>query len=363
MKKLLTPLAIACLATAPSFADTVTTIHGDVINGKITLIHAGKVSIETAFAGTLSIAREDIKSIDYTEPEIVYARKDASIRDKTEVKIQKNEAGETQFVNIADEALSLQDVATVWAKDAEDPDFPTPKEWSGTFSLGFNGHKGSTEDFNASFYADAIKTATDYRLKLYTSMTKSRSEGEETAAQYIAGLDYEHLMRDSEKWSIYLRDEVQHNRYSDYRLRNVAAAGVGYYVFKETVDACEHSLRLRAGIAYTYTDHYSTDPVTGEAYTSNDIALDLGLLFHWDFTNGLKWTTELTYTPVIDDPANGVIVHETKVSYLLKDLENISEKLAGIALEAGVRNEYQTEVENDVEDLDTAWFLRFSKSW
>lgn len=363
MKKLLCPLAIACLATATSFADTITTIHGDVINGKITLIHAGKVSIETAFAGTLAIARDDIKSIDYAESAIVYARRDAESRDKTEVKIQKNAEGKTELVSLADEPFTLEEVETLWDKGAEDPDFPTPKTWSGSFSLGFNGHKGSTEDFNASFYADAIKSTTEYKLKLYTSMSKSRSEGEETAAQYIAGLDYEHLFPNSEKWSGYIRDEVQHNRYSDYRLRNVAAAGIGYYAFKENVDGCEHSLRLRAGLAYTYTDHYTKKPGTDESLTENDMALDLGLLFLWDFTNGLKWSTELTYTPTIDDPADGVIVHESKMSYLLKDLENISEKLAGIALEAGVRNEYQTDVEDDVEDLDTAWFLRFSKSW
>lgn len=363
MKKLTLPLAVACLASSMAFADQIVTIHGDVINGEISLIHAGKVTIKTAFAGDLAIAREDIKTMTYAKEAVLLARLDATNKaDKTEVRVSTNEAGETTLVDIRNNTYQLVDVATLWDPSIDDPDFPTPKLWAFSASFGLSGHSGATKDLSVSAYVDALRTTEDTKLKLYASMNKTRSEGETTAAQYIAGLDFEPKLFGSKVWSGYFRDEIQHNRFSDYRLRNVAAAGLGYYFFDETVEGKAHSLRGRVGLAHTYTDRYTHD-ASGEGITESDIALDLGLLFHWEFQCGVNWNTELTYTPIIDDLTNGVVVHETKVSYLLKELSTISSYLNDIALEAGIRNEYQTEPEEGQCHTDTAWYIRFSKSW
>lgn len=363
MKKITLPLAIACLASSMAFADQIVTVHGDVINGKIALIHAGKVTIKTAFAGDLAIAREDIQSMTYAEEEVLYARTNVEDKAKTEVKVSTNEAGETTLVDLRDNTYQLADVATLWDTTADDPDFPTPKLWAFSASVGLTGHSGANKDFAASAYIDALRTTEDAKLKLYASMNKTRADGATTAAQYIAGLDFEPKLYDSEVWSAYFRDEIQHNKFSDYRLRNVAAGGLGYYFFNETVEGKVHSLRGRFGLAYTYTDHYTHAPYSNEGITDNDIALDLGLLFHWDFQCGAAWNTELIYTPVIDDLADGVIVHESKVSYLLKELSTVSSFLNDISLEAGVRNEYQTQPEAGQCHTDTAWYIRFSKAW
>lgn len=363
MKKLTLPLALVCLTSTLAFADQIVTVHGDVINGKISLVHAGKVTIKTAFAGDLAIAREDIKTMSYAEEEVLYARKDAKDKsDKTEVKTVTNAEGETSFVDIRNNAYTLTDIETLWDTTAEDPDFPTPKVWAFSASFGMSGHSGATKDFSASAYIDAIRTTEDSKLKLYASLNKTKSESETTAEQYIAGLDFEPKLDDSGVWSVYFRDEIQHNRFSDYRLRNVAAAGAGYYFFNETVDGKARSLRGRFGLAHTYTDHYTRD-ANGESITDSDIALDLGLLFHWEFKCGAVWNTEITYTPILEDLKNGVVVHETKISYLLKELAMVSEYLNDISLEAGVRNEYQTEPEPGQCHTDTAWYIRFSKSW
>jgi putative salt-induced outer membrane protein YdiY len=363
MKKLTLPLAVVCLASSMAFADQIVTVHGDVINGKISLIHAGKVTITTAFAGDLSIAREDIKSMNYAAEEILYARTNAEDKAKTEVKTTTNDAGETTLVDLRNNTYQLADVATLWDTSADDPDFPTPKLWAFSASLGLSGHTGATKDFSLSAYIDALRTTEETKLKLYASVNKTRADGATTAAQYIAGLDFEPKLGDSEVWSAYFRDEIQHNRFSDYRLRNVAAGGLGYYFFNETVEGKAHALRGRVGLAYTYTDHYTHELNSNEGLTDNDIALDLGLLFHWEFQSGVTWNTELTYTPVIDDLTNGVIVHETKVSYLLKELATISSYLNDISLEAGIRNEYQTDPEPGQCHTDTAWYIRFSKAW
>ncbi|MBR5588044.1 MAG: DUF481 domain-containing protein, partial [Kiritimatiellae bacterium] len=227
-------------------------------------------------------------------------------------------------------------------------------------SFGMTGHEGSSSDLSISAYIDAVRTTESNTLKLYASMNKARSDGAATSEQYIAGLDFEE--RPKEHWSWYVRDEVQHNRFNDYRLRNVAAGGAGYYFWNDTIDGRVSLLRFRFGLAHTYTDHYTKKP-GGDSVSDSDIALDFGLLYHYDFACGISWNTEITYTPLIDDLEKGIIVHETKWSYLMKELGLVSERLSDVSLEAGVRNEYQTQPEPGTNHTDTTWYLRLSKSW
>lgn len=362
MKKLLSLFVAACLASG-AMADKITTVTDDVINGTVTGIKGGNVTIETAFAGTLSIAREQIKSIDYENENTLFVRTDTTTRDKIEVSVSHDAEGNVVLIPVADKnkALSLNDVSTLWATDVEDPDFPPVKLWSFSASLGMTGHEGSSSDISISAYFDAVRTTERSTLKLYATMNKARSEGVKTSEQYIAGLDYEN--RPSEVWNWYLRDEAQHNRFNDYKLRNVAGAGFGYYFWNTTTDGRVSLLRFRLGLAHSYTEHYSKKPGSNGCVTDSDIALDLGLLFHYDFTSGISWNTELTYTPLIGELDKGTLVHETKLAYLLKELGLISDKLTDISLEVGMRNEYQTRPEPGTNHTDTTWYLRLSKSW
>ena len=361
MKKMLALVAVACMATG-AMADKITTKAGDVITGKVTGIKAGVVSIETAFAGTLAIDRVLIDTIDYDNTEKIFVRTDATSREKTEVTVSRDEAGNVILIPVADKhnLLALEDVSSLWGADAEDPDFPPVKLWSYSASFGMTGHEGSSSDLSISAYIDAVRTTESNTLKLYASMNKARSDGASTSEQYIAGLDFEE--RPKEHWSWYVRDEVQHNRFNDYRLRNVAAGGAGYYFWNETIDGRASLLRFRFGVAHTYTDHYTKKP-GGDSVTDSDIALDFGLLYHYDFACGISWNTEITYTPLIDDLEKGIIVHETKWSYLMKELGLVSDKLTDVSLEAGIRNEYQTQPEPGTNHTDTTWYLRLSKSW
>lgn len=362
MKKILSMFAVACLASG-AMADTITTVTDDVINGTVTGINGGVVTIDTAFAGTIKIDREKIKAIDYDSESTIFVRTDASVREKMEVSVSRDAEGNIVFIPVADkqQALALDEVSTLWTKEGEDPDFPPVKLWAFSASLGLTGHEGSTSDISVSAYLDAVRSTEHTTLKLYATMNKARSEGVKTSEQYIGGLDFEH--RPADKWSWYFRDEAQHNRFNDYKLRNVAGAGAGYYFWNNTVDGRNSLLRFRFGLAHTYTGHYTKKPGTNDCVNDSDIALDFGLLFHYDFTNGISWNTELTYTPLVEELDKGTLVHESKLSYLLKELGLVSDKLSDISLEAGVRNEYQTRPEPGMNHTDTTWYLRLSKSW
>lgn len=350
-------------AVSVAMADAVMTSNGDVITGKILGIKGGKVTIETAFAGTIAIDQSMIAQMDYTNETQVYARVDATSKDKELVTVSRAADGSPVLIPEGDKAkaLALTEVSTLWGTEETDPDFPPIKRWKYSASLGFSGTSGSSKDLSMSAYVDAVRTGEKSTLKLYASMNKSRSDGVTTAERYIAGADFEYVPADHLSW--YVRDEAQHNRFNDYKLRNVLGAGLGYYFWNTVTDGRTSLLRFRLGLAHTYTEHYTKEANSDSRLEDSDIALDLGLLFHYDFTTGLGWNTEITYTPLIDDFEKGTLVHETKLTYIMKELSLVNEKLSDVALEAGVRNEYQTQPEPGQHRTETSWYLRLSKTW
>ena len=106
MNKMFALFAAACLA-AGAMADTITTNTGDVINGKITGIKGGNVTIETAFAGAIAIERSQIKSIDYDTASTLYVRTDATLREKTEVSVGHDAQGNVVLIPVADKNKAL----------------------------------------------------------------------------------------------------------------------------------------------------------------------------------------------------------------------------------------------------------------
>ena len=90
---------------------------------------------------------------------------------------------------------------------------------------------------------------------------------------------------------------------------------------------------------------------------------DEGFLFHHDFKGGLGWNTEITFNPLIDDLCEGTLVHETRITYTLRELRRIHRRLEDIALEMGMRNEFKTDPDPGYCNTDTSWYIRLSKSW
>ena len=363
------PLAVLCLCLTAAWthADTIVTVTDDVIHGTIQRIRNGKVVIDTAFAGTLRIPREQIRTLDYDDAnrdKPLYARLDPAKKDKQEVRLGRDAEGALVIVPVADKAkaLALSEVATLWPADAVDPDFPPIKRWAFSLSFGLNGNAGNTQDFSVSAYAEAIRTTETTTLKLYGSYNKTRSFDTLTAEQYIGGIDLEYHPNDVASW--YFRDEAQHNRFSDYHLRNVFGGGYGHYLINRTVNGRATTLRLRFGLSHSYTRHYSkTYPGSSSRLTESDLGLDLGLLFHHDFKGGLSWNTEITYIPLIDDLAQGTLVHETRLTYTLRELGRFHKRLSDIGLEAGMRNEYKTDPDPSYCNTDTTWYFRMKKTW
>src|SRR3954471_20133057 len=68
LKRILSACGAFILATAALAADRIELTDGSVVHGKLLSAGGGKFKIETAFAGTIVIAQDQVKSFQTDEP-------------------------------------------------------------------------------------------------------------------------------------------------------------------------------------------------------------------------------------------------------------------------------------------------------
>ena len=91
-----------CLCAAWAHADTIVTKTNDVIHGTILRLRNDKVAIETAFAGTLRIPRDQVKSMDFDDAnreKSFYARTDRENKAKEEVRLGRDAKGNLVLID------------------------------------------------------------------------------------------------------------------------------------------------------------------------------------------------------------------------------------------------------------------------
>src|SRR4051812_15055433 len=68
LKSVLASAVLVALAAAPTFADEIVFKNGDRMTGKITAADAGKLTITSAVAGSVTVKMEDVKTFTTDEP-------------------------------------------------------------------------------------------------------------------------------------------------------------------------------------------------------------------------------------------------------------------------------------------------------
>jgi hypothetical protein len=78
LKFLSTSALLVALTAAPVFADEIVFKNGDRITGKITAADAGKITITSAVAGSITVKMEDVKTFSTDEP-VTLKMKDGTV--------------------------------------------------------------------------------------------------------------------------------------------------------------------------------------------------------------------------------------------------------------------------------------------
>lgn len=331
---------LACVgvfaALAALRADVVETKNGARIVGKVVGIADGKVTMKTDYAGELAIKQGEVTAIVTDEPITV------RLESGTVLQGTLSSTGGALQISGQDGQLTtqVQKVAATWAVGAEDPRMTAlRRNWSYEAAADITGKTGNSEQLGTAVSARATLKTPEDTLQFYTAYDRQVVDGEKSADQFKAGVDYQNNFAGRKSW--YVRDEGGFDRVKDIDLYNVAAFGVGYDLIKEP----KHLLTFRTGLSYRYEGY--GNPATEDVSSAG---LDLGFNHEWEFTNS-KLVNRLSYVPTFDDFGNYRLTHES--------FYEIPLVAPNWKLRLGVSNDYNSQPGAGVEKLDTSYFTRF----
>lgn len=331
-------LLTALFLVARLSADVVDTRSGAHLTGKITKIEAGEITLETDYAGKLTIKQTEVTS--FSTDRTVAVRLASGTRFDGQVSGGPN--GALQIAG-ADGTIStnVSKVAATWAAGAVDP--LVDRHWTYEASVDVAGKTGNKEQLGTAAEMRAVLKTVQDTLQFYTSYDRQVANHEKAADQLKIGTDYQNNFAGRYSW--YARDEGGFDRVKDIDLYNIAAAGLGRDFIKDP----KRTLTGRLGLSFRYENY--KNPATADV---KSLGLDLALNNDMEFGDS-KLVNRLAYDPSFDDFGNFRLIHE---SYYQIPLTSPAWKLR-----LGVSNDYNSKPGAGVKKLDTAYFTRLVLNW
>jgi hypothetical protein len=328
---------VLALATS-ALADRIELTDGSAINGKLLSAEGGKFKFETAFAGTIEVKLEAVKSFSTDAPVNVglssgsailgtVARTDAGIRiDSGNGQVNSPTSG----------------IAAVWVQGADSPEVRArTRHWAYEASLAINGRTGGAEKFASALAFKATLESAQDKLIFVLQGEKAEDNDVETANRQFAGVDYSSFFSNKNVW--YARTSIEKDAIKELDLRSSTAFGIGRKLIKKET----HDLEMRVGLSYLYENY-----ANGTKFDSP--GLDLALIHAYQFKTG-KLNNTLTYTPTFKDTGNYRLHHES--TYEMPITASLWK------LKSGVMNDYTSMPQPGIDRLDTLYFTSLILNW
>src|SRR4051812_14522068 len=181
-----TAMFVCAFSALSSFADTVEINNGARIVGKITKIDTGSVTVDTDFAGKITIKQSQVVSIATDAP--IAIRLASGTRFDGRVTAASN--GTIQIAG-SDGTIttSMDKVAASWAAGAVDP--MVERHWAYEASVDIAGKTGNSEQLGTAAEVRATLTTTQDKLQFYSIYNRQVAEGVKAADQLKVGIDYQ----------------------------------------------------------------------------------------------------------------------------------------------------------------------------
>lgn len=323
-------------------ADSLTLSDGSTLQGRLVSIEDGFVQFETSFAGTLSIATEQVSAIE-TEGTLNVEFDDGS-RIVGQV---ETVAGKVRVTSATAENTSpLTGVTAAWLPGQPDPALREAeaklREWSFEVAAGFTGKTGNSESTGVDFAGNAILKGPSDELKFYGNYRYSESDGQVSADDTRGGVRY--LNNFSGEWLWFVRGEIGRDAVKDLDVVTEASGGFGYQILASD----NHNLRLLAGIAHR-SEVYGTGRT--ESFPAADATLEHDYSWNWG-----KIVNSLNYIQSLSDTGQYNILQTTAIELPLANSESWK-------IRAGFENDYDGSPDPGVNKLDTTYFSRLVYSF
>ena len=336
-------LAIALLAagfvqaeTSAAAGDEIVLKNGSRLLGTVTGARDGVLTIETDFAGTLSIAMYQIESVKTGAPVVVLMKNESVVSD-TPLVIRD----EQLEIDSLDQSFPLEDLLVV---NPEPWELGIGYKWTGTFGLALAIERGNTDTDELDVDMQTVwRSKRDrFTFKWMSEQDKANNDKTKDTWQAVGKYDYFNLLADPNY--VGMATLAESDKFQDLDLRYLIGPYFGRQFYEEPI----FSLSGELGLSYVNEEYDMADDQDYGASmwnvqaSSNYLGGDSKLFFDQFGVWNLKDTSD-------------VIVNSTfGLSFpLLWRLEAAAEVLF----------EYDSGAVEDVDDLDQTYKFRVGYSW
>ncbi len=349
MKRLSIPLLFCLSFASTSYAlDHVETKDGGMLTGTITQITKDTLTLNTDYAGKITLQRDKILGFSSEQPLSVRLNSGTTLSGT----VQHQAQGEL-VIKAADAGLTTQldAISEGWSVGQKDPQIVRLEEehnaalrkWSYEAGVDIAGKKGNSEELGIGLALAAKLAGKDDALLFYASIDKAKQNGIDTSDEIILGTDYTSYSNDP--WGWYTRAELERDDFENLDLRALIGAGLNYRVFNTP----EHSLELRTGLGYRHESF-------NDGTTEQSPTLDFGLAHFWQFASWGQMKNTLTYTPAISDFGDYLLTHDSGIEIPLGFSDYWQLRL-------GLRHDYKSIPAAGRDSLDTSYYSRLQLAW
>ncbi len=333
-------LACGAFCAAQLSADVIETKDGSHIVGKVSKIEAGTVVVTTSYAGDITIKQSEVTGISTDAP--------VAVRLSDGTRIEGRVSGSAGGLQVAGQdgtiTTTVAKVAASWAAGDKDPQVAAlERKWTYEAHADIAGTSGNKSQLGTAAGIRATLKGPDDVLMFYTSYNRQVTEGQKSADQFKAGVDYADNFTERSSW--FVRDEGGFDRVMGIRFYDVAAAGYGVDVYK----AANETLTARAGVSFR--DDTYANSVTPNV---NEAGLDFEINHEARIGNS-HLVNRISVVPAFADFANFTLTHE---SYYEIPTANPAWKLR-----FGINNDYNSRPSRGLKKLDTGYFTRLVLDW
>ena len=329
--------ACICLVFgAFAHADVVTTLDGARLTGSIQKVTPKVVELKTTYAGTLTVAMDQIASLQTETPLTTQFSDSTTVTGVTKL--------EGTQLHVTGDSLastsSLDQLQASWVPGMTPPPeslFDT-RHWVYRLGADIAGKSGNSDERTTNIVGDMTLVSKRDELRFYGSYQAAEKDGDQTSDETIGGASYTSFMNDP--WGWYVRGELEKDKFEDIDLRTTAAGGATW----RPIHTDEQTLRFWLGLGYR---HESFD---SDIESDSSTIVDSGIAHHWLLNPWLTLDNSLAYEPQIDDFGNYLMTQDSSLVMPVG--------ASKWTLRLGVRNDYNSEPAPDRDELDTTYYSR-----
>jgi putative salt-induced outer membrane protein YdiY len=244
---------LVCLCSTAA-ADTVTLDNGDRISGKVERLRAGRLEIDTPYAGRLWIDAARVTTVE-TDGDVTVIMRDYSRRTGRLVAGTPGTLAIQARPDVSPTTVPPDRVAALLPGRIGEEDW----RFTGRVNAGLTDSSGNTEVRRTNLDAEAIARRNLDRWSLTMRGNNATDRQQQTAENATIGLKYDRFV--TEQLYFYGGSSLEHDPFKDIRLRTNLGVGAGAQV----LDRTSTHLSLESGLDRVRTDYFAGQDLTNTA--------------------------------------------------------------------------------------------------